>query len=177
MNIARGGFEVSILKVSTLCVAIAFSLSSCAGLGSLKFESISHEGPSPEIVKPSAYSEYFKVEVSSTLNDYLKTSGRDAAYVHARFCPISGKEDVTLIAFGPFEGHHDRRHHIYLVARYPEAHHHYSKNFLAEHRAYDLARDRRDVCLSVEVPGYPAAKQSKELRIPSAVFIGGKGAG
>ena len=172
-----GVCEFIMLRLSALCVVIAL-FSSCAGLGSLKFQSIADGSPPPDVVKPSTYSEYFKVEVSSTMDikGYLERSRREAVSVYARLCPVSGKRDVNVIAFGPFEGRHHLRYDIYLVAQHPEPDRRYSKTFLAEYSAYDLGRDRRDVCISMLAPGYPAAARSKELRVPAEVFSSSKSA-
>jgi hypothetical protein len=166
------------LRLSAVCAVIALSLSSCAGLGSLKFQSIADGSPPPNVTKPPTYGEYFRVEVSSSIDikDYLQRSRREVVYVRARLCPVSGEQDVNIIAFGPFEGPYHLRYDIYLVAQHPEPHRRYSKTFLAEYSAYDLGRDRRDVCISMLAPGYPAAARSKELRVPADVFSGSRSA-
>jgi hypothetical protein len=166
------------LRLGFACAFIALSLSSCAGLGLLEFQGITDKSAPPNIAEPSAYGEYFKVEVSSTVDikQYLERSSRDAVYVSARLCPVIGEKDANVIAFGPFDGRHRQRYDIYLVARHPEPHRRYSKTFLAEHSAYDLGRDRRDVCISMLAPGYPAAARSKELRVSAEMFSGSKSA-
>lgn len=155
------------LRLGTLYALIALSLSACAGLGSLKYQGVANGSPPPNpLFKQLPYGAYVKVEISSTID----ITQYNAVYAFARLCPASGQKDVKVIAFGPFENRHRQRYDIYLVAKHPESHIRYSSTFLAEYSPYDLKRDSRDVCIRLSAPGYPAAAQSEELRVPASVF-------
>lgn len=159
------------LRLGSLYAVIALSLSACTGLGSLKYQRVA-DGSPPQNLAKLPYGEYVKLEVSSTIDitRYLERSDREVVYVSAGLCPAAGEKDVKVIAFGPFESRHPQRYDIYLVAKNPESHIRYSSTFLAEYSAYDLKRDRRDVCIRLSAPGYPAAARSEELRVPAEVF-------
>src|SRR5690349_16120285 len=105
------------LRMSLLCVALALSLSSCAGLGALKLESISIGSPPSEVVKTAVYSGYFKVELSSSadIDKFLETSGKGPLYVSARLCPVMGEKDVRVIAFLPDPPSIAKRYAVYLA--------------------------------------------------------------
>ncbi|MER9062070.1 hypothetical protein [Mesorhizobium sp. M0698] len=138
----------------------------------MKYQGVVEGRPPTSLGKQLPYGEYFNVEVSSTIDitQYLERSSREHVYLLARLCPASGQKDSKVIAFGPFETRQRQQYDIYLVARHPESGIRYSDTFLAEFGAYDLKRDKRDVCIKFSAPGYPAAVQSEELRVPAEVF-------
>lgn len=166
------GLGKFMLKIYAFYAVTALSLSACAGLGSLKYQGVVEGKSPPSPGKQLPYREYFKVEVSSTIDipQYLERSSEGPVYAFARLCPASGQKDVKVIAFGPFEIRQRQRYDIYLVARHPETGIRYSDTFLAEYDPYDLARDKRDVCITLSASRFPAAVRSEELRVPAEAF-------
>lgn len=151
---------------------MALFLCGCTALGSLSYDGVTETSVRPDDSKLSAYAGYLRVELSSTVDiaQYLHRSGREVLYVHARLCPVPGKQDVTVIAFGPYERSGGGKYDIYIVPQHPQPSLRYSKTFLAEHRPYDLKMAGQDVCVRFSAPGYPAATWSEELRIPASVL-------
>lgn len=155
-------------RLGLFCAATGLFLSSCAGLGALKLEGISNESPPADYMRSPAYVGYFKVALSSTtVEKFLESSGRDSLYVTARLCPVAGGEDVEIIAGLPDTERKRQIYDVYLVARYTGPHRRYSAGTLEPQNAYDLAKDKRDVCIRLTSPGLPAAAWSEELRVPA----------
>ncbi len=122
------------------------------------------------------YPEYVRVELSSETSLYAANTG-PGLYTNGDFCPL--RDPNRLIAFGPVasNGHaveswkrdkaltpdkRDKRYHyfVYVVPSTPP------RKLFANSEdaitAYDLRRQKRDVCLRFFVPGYNISPSRSE---------------